>query len=499
MNWVVSTASASSVAGHWLVVGVWEKCDLAAGASAVDQATQGAIRELQTRGDITGKLAETVEILRAPGIAAERICVLGLGDSATLTLAKLDKALLTVSRKLSTKAAISVAVMLPPGPLCGLSAEIVATSVATTFTVGCYGQGLYKAEADRFEFAEVTLLVDAAQRPDAERGVTRGRILGEATNLTRELVNRHPGELYPETFAHRAKQEADRFGIACEIMDEPRIRSERMGSLLGVSRGSVRPPRVVLLRYAGAGADQPWLCLVGKGVTFDSGGLSLKPSDSMKTMKCDMAGAATALGAITAIARMELPVNVLMAAGLVENMPSGSAFMLGEILTARNGTTIEIMNTDAEGRLVLADILSYVVDQGVDRIIDLATLTGACVVALGEDVTGVFTNEQNWCDSLMSAASTAGEDAWQMPMFESFAEQLKCDTAAVKNIGTRWGGAITAAKFLEKFVDGKPWVHLDIAGPAFAESSKPHRDGGATGAMLRTLVQVAQNFGQSEK
>ena len=497
MNWVVSAASPASVACHWLVVGVWEKADLSAGASAVDLATQGAIRELQSRGDITGKLAETVEILRAPGIAAERICVLGLGDPATLTRAKLDKALMSASRKLSAKAAVSVAVLLPQGLLCGLSVETLATCVATDFTLGCYGQGLYKAEADRHEFTQVMLLVDTSQVPEAERGVATGRILGEAANLTRELVNRHPNEIYPETFAHRMEQEAKRWGIACEVMDESRIQAERMGSLLGVSRGSSRPPRVVLIRYEGAGAEKPWLSLVGKGVTFDSGGLSLKPSDSMKTMKCDMAGAATALGAITAIARLGLKVNVLMAAGLVENMPSGSAFMLGEILTARNGTTIEIMNTDAEGRLVLADILSYVVDQGVDRIIDLATLTGACVVALGEEVTGVFTNQQDWCDSLLAAAGEVGEDAWQMPMFESFAEQLKCDTADVKNIGTRWGGAITAAKFLEKFVGGKPWVHLDIAGPAFAETPKPHRDGGATGAMVRTLVQVARDFGQS--
>lgn len=497
MNWVVSAASPATVACHWLVVGVWEKANLSAAASALDQAAQGAISELQSRGDITGKLAETVEILRAPGIAAERICVLGLGDPALLTRAKLDKALMTASRKLSSKSTVSVGVLLPSGPISGLSVETVATSVATSFTMGCYGQGLYKTEADRYEFSGIALLVDAGQLPESERGVATGRILGEATNLTRELVNRHPGELYPETFANRAKQEADRFGIACEIMDEPRIRSERMGSLLGVSRGSVRAPRVVLMRYEGAGTGQPWLCLVGKGVTFDSGGLSLKPSDSMKTMKCDMAGAATALGAITAIARLGLKVNVLMAAGLVENMPSGSAFMLGEILTARNGTTIEIMNTDAEGRLVLADILSYVVDQGVDRIIDLATLTGACVVALGEEVTGVFTNQQDWCNALLSAAGEVGEDAWQLPMFDSFAEQLKCDTADVKNIGTRWGGAITAAKFLEKFVGGKPWVHLDIAGPAFAESSKSHRDGGATGAMVRTLVQVARDFGQA--
>lgn len=493
MNIVVSTASPIATVGQWLVLGIWEKAPLPPGAVAVDQATGGVISELMARGDVTGKLAEAVEILRAPGVTAERICVLGLGDPASLTRAKLDKALMTASRKLSAKSSVSVVVQLPWGLPMGMSVETVATCTAFAFTVGCVGQGLYKAEPDRYEFSAVNLLIDAGHVADAERGVTAGRILGESTNLTRELVNRHPGELYPETFAERAQAEAAKLGLAWEIMDEPRIRSERMGSLLGVSRGSVRPPRVVLLRYEGAGSGKPWLCLVGKGVTFDSGGLSLKPTDGMKTMKCDMAGAATALGAILAIARMELKVNVLMAAGLVENMPSGSAFMLGEILTARNGTTIEVLNTDAEGRLVLADVLSYVVDQGVDRIVDLATLTGACVVALGEEVTGAFTNDQEWCDQVLSSAHEVGEDAWQLPMFESFAEQLKCDTADIKNVGTRWGGAITAAKFLEKFVGGKPWVHLDIAGPAFMESSKAYRDGGATGAMVRTLVQLAKN------
>ena len=495
MNWSVSSSPAASVYCQWLVIGIWEKTDLPTEAKAIDQATGGVISDLIQRSDITGKLAEAVEILRIPGISAERVCVLGLGDPASLTRAKLDKALMTVSRKLSSKGTVSVGIVLPQGPVCGLAPETVAACVATAFTIGCVGQGLYKAEADRHQFTSVTLLV-SQQAAEAERGIATGRILGEATNLTRELVNRHPNDIYPETFARRMEEEAKRLGLACEVMDEARIESERMGSLLGVSRGSSRPPRVVLIRYQGAGAGKPWLSLVGKGVTFDSGGLSLKPSDSMKTMKCDMAGAATAFGAITAIARLGLKVNVLMAAGLVENMPSGSAFMLGEILTARNGMTIEIMNTDAEGRLVLADVLSYVVDQGVDRIIDLATLTGACVVALGEEVTGVFTNDQPWCEQLLASAMEVGEDAWQLPMFDSFAEQLKCDTADMKNIGTRWGGAITAAKFLEKFVSGKPWVHLDIAGPAFSESAKGHRDGGGTGAMVRTLVQVAKSFGE---
>ncbi|MCA9044304.1 MAG: peptidase M17, partial [Planctomycetaceae bacterium] len=224
------------------------------------------------------------------------------------------------------------------------------------------------------------------------------------------------------------------------------------------------------------------------------GGLSLKPSDSMKSMKADMAGAATVLGAVNAIARLKLKVNIIAAMGLVENMVSGSSYKLGEVLTARNGTTIEIHNTDAEGRLVLADVLSYVVDAGVSQIIDLATLTGSCVVALGEEVTGVFTNNQPFCDQFSTAARAAGEDIWQLPMFDSFRDQLKSDVADIKNVGTRWGGAITAAKFLEEFVADTPWIHLDIAGPAFAESTKPHREGGGTGAMLRTLVALVESL-----
>ena len=267
-----------------------------------------------------------------------------------------------------------------------------------------------------------------------------------------------------------------------------------MGALLAVAQGSDKPSRVVVLEYRGGEDGGTTLGLVGKGVTFDSGGLSLKPSEGMKTMKCDMAGAATVLGAITAIARLKLPVNVTAVMGLVENMVSGSAYKLGDVLTARNGTTIEVLNTDAEGRLVLADVLSYAVDNGADKIIDLATLTGACLVALGEEVTGTFTNNENWQNEVLAASRRAGEETWPLPMFDHFDDLLKSDVADCKNVGPRWGGAITGAKFLEKFVAETPWVHLDIAGPAFAESNKPHREGGGTGCMLQTLVEVASNL-----
>jgi leucyl aminopeptidase len=249
------------------------------------------------------------------------------------------------------------------------------------------------------------------------------------------------------------------------------------------------------MRYQGArSADEPWLGLVGKGVTFDSGGLSLKPADSMVTMKADMAGAGTVVGAMQAICALDLPVNVIGLVGLVENMPSAKSFRPSDVVLARNGKSIEIINTDAEGRLVLADVLSVAVEKGVDKMIDLATLTGACVVALGTDVVGVMSNDADWSDVVKRAAETCGEQVWELPMFNEFAEQLKSDVADIKNMGTRWGGAITAGKFLEAFVSDVPWVHLDIAGPAFLEKPKSWMDVGGTGVMVRTLIEVARTW-----
>jgi leucyl aminopeptidase len=372
-----------------------------------------------------------------------------------------------------------------------LQAEIWATSL----TVAGQGQGLYKTERDRHSLKTATLLIESdSVKDEAGSAAAKGRILGDSINLTRELVNRSPEDIFPDSFARRARQVADEFeNLSCEIWDAERLKDESMGSLLAVGRGSDREPRLVVLEYMRGGSNSPTLALVGKGVTFDSGGHSIKTNEGMLTMKCDMAGAATVLGAMAAIAELGLKVNVIGMMGLVENLISGKAYKLGDVLTARNGKTIEVHNTDAEGRLVLADVLSYAAERS-DRMIDLATLTGACVVALGTDVSGVFSNNQPWCDAVLSAAKACGEPVWQMPMFDQFNELLKSDVADVKNVGGRWGGAITAAKFLEYFVAKKPWVHLDIAGPAFAEGNKPHREGGGTGAMLQTLVEAASQL-----
>jgi len=494
MNIQVRSETLAEAQADWLIVAVAESSELTGPLTDLNTALDGQLERLREADDLSGKVADAVAVLDVPNLAAKRLLIIGVGPQDELCEATFNKAMMTAARRTSDKHPVSVAVCV--FPTASLPLEKAIEIAATAFTVGSVGQDLYQEKPSHTPFSDVTLLIESnSNEQQLTEAARRGAILGEAVNLTRELVNRHSGDIYPASFAARAEQDASECGLSCRILDEDALQDERMGSLLAVAVGSDQPARVVVLEHQGGG-DGPTLALVGKGVTFDSGGLSLKPSDGMKTMKCDMAGAASVLGAMTAIAKLNLPVNVVGYMGLVENMVSGSSYKLGDVLTARNGTTIEVLNTDAEGRLVLADVLNYAADQGADRLIDLATLTGACVVALGEEITGVFSNDQSWCDEVLAGAKTCGEGAWQMPMFDEFSELLNSDVADCKNIGTRWGGAITAAKFLEKFVCEKPWVHLDIAGPSFASSNKPHREGGGTGCMVRTLVTVTEGFGK---
>jgi leucyl aminopeptidase len=378
----------------------------------------------------------------------------------------------------------------------GLGWGPVTLAVGAGLLQGCYGPGLRKAEPSRFVPEELCLVAPPSAPADEIRvAAERAGIEGRAVALARELVNTPPCDLYPETFAARAQQLGAATGIDCTVFDETRIQAERMGSLLAVARGSDRPPRVVVLRYR-HGANGRTLGLVGKGVTFDSGGLSLKTTEGMLDMKCDMAGAATVLAAMLAAAELQLPVNLLGVLPLVENLPSGRAMKLGDVLVARSGKTIEVHNTDAEGRLILADALSYAVDQKVDHLVDLATLTGACMIALGYEVAGLMSNNEAWSNHVLAAAKRVGEKAWPLPMFPHYGEMIKSDVADIKNTGgTRYAGAITAAKFLEEFVGGVPWAHLDIAGPAWVEHENATHDPGGTGCFVRTLVELAREYG----
>jgi leucyl aminopeptidase len=467
-----------------LVVGVFSGEALTGPAAEADRATDGVLARLIEGKEITGKKYEIVTLLAPAGVAAGQILVVGLGERLGYDAGAAFRAASAAARALAGKPRERVAYCLDAGDSPARTEAAVAGAM-----VGCVGQDLYKAEKKRTPPKE---LLWSGGEPAA---IERGRILGESVNLTRRLVNEPPQDLYPASFAAKAEEVAKQCGLKAEIWDQARLEKERCGSLLAVAKGSDREPRLVILRYQGAGAKDPLLALVGKGVTFDSGGLSLKPSDSMLTMKCDMSGAATVLGAMQAIARLKLPVNVVGLMGLVENMTGPSAYKLGDVLTARNGRTIEVHNTDAEGRLVLADVLCVAVETGAAKLIDLATLTGSCVVALGLDVAGLMTNDQSWCDTVAAAARAVGDPAWQLPMFPEYDEQIQGEVADIKNVGEgRWGGAITAAKFLEQFVDKKPWTHIDIAGPAFLEKPKPWLDGGASGAFVRTLVEVARNW-----
>lgn len=492
MKLQLDTTPLVSVSCDWLIVGVPESGELTGQVAALNEALGGQIVRLRESQDVTGKIGDVVALRDVPGIKAKRLLLVGLGNVNELEEGDLFGAMMVAARQVSTKKTERIAVAVP---LTGAADARRVQITAIAMQVGCVGQDLYRGEKKRLAFEQVDLLVDAGQdTPELQAGLAEGTIVGEAVNLTRELVNLPAKEMFPVSFAERAAQLAKEHGLHCEVLDEQELQKEKMGSLLAVASGSDRAPRLVFLEYNGAKEGAPVLALIGKGVTFDSGGLSIKSNDNMLTMKCDMAGAATVLASTVAIARLKLPVHVIGLMGLVENMTGGSAMKLGDVLTARSGVTIEVQNTDAEGRLVLADVLDYALSRGADYLIDLATLTGACVVALGEDVVGAMTNNQDWCDDVLDAADDVGEDAWQLPMHDHFAKLIESDVADIRNIGGRWGGAITAAKFLERFVKDKPWVHLDIAGPAFAGSDKPHREGGATGVMVRTLVEIARRF-----
>ena len=484
----------AEIACDWLVVPVWKRGDFGPEVAAVDAAAHGVLSRLRTRGDLTGKAGEAVVLRDAPGLAADRVVCVGLGEPGVLKPAAWAKAVRTACMKATVHADRSVAVFVTKEVGEDLGVRVAVEEVAVAAVAAGAGPGLYQAEPKRFALSALTVILpDTADVQPAEAALERGLKIGAAVNLARELVNRPAEDVYPESVADRAAAFAADAGLGCEVLGQEELEAERCGALLAVARGSDRPPRVVILSHL-KGGDGPTLALVGKGVTFDSGGLSLKPNDGMKDMKCDMAGSAAVLGAMTAIAGLDLPVNVVGYAGLVENMLNGRAYKLGDVLRTRQGTTVEVLNTDAEGRLVLADVLDLAATRGADRIVDLATLTGACVVALGEEIVGGFPGDDDLWEEVAAAAGEAGERVWRMPMHDHFADLLKSDVADCKNVGPRWGGACTAAKFLQKFVGAVPWVHLDIAGPAFAESGRDDRPSGGTGTGVRLLVKLAERM-----
>jgi leucyl aminopeptidase len=484
----------AEVSADWLIVPGWEDEELAPSLARLDVSLGGLLDRLRQTKDLKGEANELMPLLDCRGIAAKRILFVGLGKRGQADRASLTDAAAAATRLLTGKQWDRIAFALPDS-FPGLNWSEITLAAGVGLMQGCSGPGLRKSEPDRFAPQELLLIAPpSAPSVEVQQAAHRAEVEGRAVALARELVNTPPCDLYPETFAARAREVAAAVGIGCTILEEQQLEAERMGALLAVARGSDRPPRLVVLHHQ-KGPSQRTLGLVGKGVTFDSGGLSLKTNEGMVDMKCDMAGAAAVLCAMQAIAELQVPVNVLGVLALVENLPSGKAMKLGDVLRARNGKTIEVLNTDAEGRLILADALAYAVDRKVDHLVDLATLTGACVIALGTEVAGAMSNNEAWSQRVLAAAQRAGEKAWPLPMWPHYNELIKSSVADIRNTGgTRYGGAITGAKFLEEFVGEVPWVHLDIAGPAWSEAKNATRDPGGTGCFVRTLVELARDY-----
>lgn len=454
-----------------------------------DALAGGWIQQLYDSAEFSGKIFETAVLHRPQGLAAKRLVVIGGGNSDKFTPSELRRVSGAALRFLKPKSMPVIALAMDAG---SQAAERVAATIEGAI-LGDFEPDQYKTEKkDAKPVEEFVAVVPGGEAP-LEEAARQARIIAEAQNFTRSLVTEPANRMTPALLAERARQLASEEGLECEVLDQDRMRQLGMGALLGVAQGSAEPPVMIVMRYRPPDVPAPaiHLGLIGKGVTFDSGGISIKPSDGMEKMKYDMAGAAAVLGAMRAIARLRPALAVTALAPAVENMPGSRAQRPGDIVTTLSGKTVEVVNTDAEGRLILADALTYARRLGCTHLVDAATLTGAIVVALGYVHVGLFASDDAMRERVLDAARVAGEKLWPMPLDDDYKEQLKSAFADLPNTGGRWGGAVTAAMFLKEFADTTPWAHLDIAGTAWLEDSKPYLAKGPSGVPLRTLVQLA--------
>ena len=436
--------------------------------------------EMRASGEFAGKCDELAVLHQPQGMKAKRLVVAGGGKRESFDLRKTAA---TLARAVKQKGVKKLAWWLN-----GADAEAVVEGVL----LGNFEPDHYKT-ANQGKSLEAFYAVSATNGAELEKACERGRILAECQNFTRDLANEPANRLTPLILADRARAMAEESGLEYEMLDQDRMRQLGMGSLLGVAQGSAEPPAMIIVRYKPAAAPKSsdHLGLVGKGVTFDTGGVSIKPAEGMEKMKYDMAGGAAVLGAMRAIAQLKPSIPVTAFVPAVENMVGAKAQRPGDIVTSYGGKTIEVLNTDAEGRLILIDAITYAQRQGCTHLVDAATLTGAIVVALGHVHTGAFTNNEKMLDRVMAAARAEGEKMWHMPLDEDYKDLLKSAFADLANIGGRWGGAISAAWFLKEFADDTPWVHLDIAGTAWLDDPKPYMAKGPTGCCVRTFTKLA--------
>jgi leucyl aminopeptidase len=492
MQIILDTKPFATIEADALVTYVFDESDPTQGRiGELDKLAGGLISRINKSGELTGKNLEFTLVHGPAGLRTARLLLVGAGKREQFNPGSLRKVAGAALRYLKARSVHKVAFLLRENDVNENAAQAVAEGVVAAD----FESDKYKTDKKNDKFIETFSIVGFgdAEKGAAEKGIAKGRTIGEAQNFARDLVNEPSNKLTPVILADKAQAMAKEAGLAVDILDEKRITELKMGALLSVAQGSIEPPRMIVLTYTPANVKPgaPVVGLVGKAVTFDTGGISIKPSEGMEKMKYDMAGGATMLGVMRAVAALKPNVKVICVVPATENMPGGKAQKPGDIQTAMSGKTIEVLNTDAEGRLILADGVHYAKQLGATHLVDAATLTGAIVVALANVNVGVFGSDQPWTDKLLASAKAAGEKMWQMPLDDEYREFIKGSFADIQNIGSgKGGGAITGAMFIKEFAGDTPWIHLDIAGTAWNDDTKPWLAKGPTGVALRTLVQL---------
>jgi leucyl aminopeptidase len=488
---IAQDAPLSARAGA-LVVPVFTNGELSSAAKAVDAAVGGAISAILSSEEIKGKLAECA-LVHANDKSFHRVLVVGLGERTKFEPSNLARYAGAAVRYLGRRNVDTIAIALPDE---AKGNEVACASFAVEGAVsGSFETTIYQDKPEkRMAVQSVTLLANGFDAAGIKRGVERGEILGDAVNFARRLAVTPANDMTPTILADEAVKCGKASGIEVDVLDEQRIRNEGMGSFLSVAQGSVQPPTFIVMRYNGDPGSKELLALVGKGITFDTGGISLKPPERMEEMKYDMSGGAGVIATMCALGKLKPKLNVVGLVPATENMPGGKATKPGDIVKAMNGKTIEVINTDAEGRLILADALVYANKLGATKIVDTATLTGACVIALGHAASAAVGNDDAFTNEFLAAAKPTGERYWQMPLYDEYASAMKSDIADLKNTGGRPGGTLTAAAFLKAFVDDTPWLHLDIAGTAYLDNESAWQAKGPTGTPVRAFVSLVETL-----
>ncbi len=476
-----------------LCITISEGAALGPAADRLDRALDGAVRRLIRSGDFAPKAGTTALLYPGRAFPAERLVLTGLGKAADLSPDRLRRA--AARAAIAARGAGARDLLFVPDGV-PFEPEELGQAAAEGMILGLYRFLRYKTKDEnngKKDVAAITILADRAEAAaKMSRGVRTGRIIAESASMVRNMVNSPSADMTPTHIAGIAKAVGRQAGLRVKVLERGAMRKLGMGALLGVAAGSVQPPKFIVVEYRGGGR-KPFIALVGKTITFDSGGISIKPSENMDRMKDDMSGGAAVLGAVRNAAELKLPLNVVGLLPATENMPGGAAYKPGDVLRTMSGQTIEIINTDAEGRLILSDALAYACTYKPAAIVDIATLTGACRVALGQEASGMLGNDDRLKERIREAGEKTGERVWELPLWEGYCDLIKSDIADMKNTGGRDGGVITAACLLSKFVRKHPWVHLDIAATAWTDKDRPYAPKGATGIGCRLLTQFLRD------